>query len=57
VTFNAARPFASSAPNRSLVFLVLASDFNGFGMGLHMLRANWAQRIDFPDYATDELKK
>jgi hypothetical protein len=32
-------------------------DFNGLGMALYVLRAAWAQRISFPDYATDGLKK
>jgi hypothetical protein len=35
----------------------LARDFNGFGMGLHVLRVPAAQRIVSPDYATDKLKK
>ena len=56
-----ARPFGAAAPNRSFVALDLARDFNGFGMVLHMLRAalcsGLTQRIGFPDYATDELKK
>ena len=35
----------------------LAFDFNGLGMFFHVLRGLGARRIDFRDYATDELKK
>jgi hypothetical protein len=35
----------------------LALAFNGFGIAFHVLRAPSGQRIGFPDYATDELKK
>jgi hypothetical protein len=52
-----ARSFDSGAPDRSLAALVLASDFNGFGMGFHVLRVLSAPRIAPPDYATDKLKK
>jgi hypothetical protein len=39
------------------VDLALAFDFNGLGMSFHGLRAVRAQRIAFPDYAMDELKR
>jgi hypothetical protein len=47
----------SEAANRSFVAFDFTMAFNGLGMGFHVLRALRAQRIDFPDYATDELKK
>jgi hypothetical protein len=36
-----ARPFGMAVPNRSSEGLALASDFNGFGMDSHVLRAAW----------------